>query len=309
MAENKTKKIILATGSSGMVGSRMAELLDKKYQFVDISLEKGIDITDLKAVEAIFQQNQETLAVLHLAALTDVDECEKQKSKGKKSLAWQINVIGTENITKLCRRYQKKLIYISTDFVFDGKNGPYQETDIPNPSNFYARTKFVGEKVVQKLLNDFLICRIAFPFRSKFTQKTDIVRTIIEKLAKSSLVEVVDNLYITPTFIDDIAYALDLLIKQNQKGIFHLVGDTCLTPKELADNIADVFGFDKNLAQPVRAETYFKNRAPRPKNSCLTNLKIKALGGKFHNIVESLQIVKKQMQNDKLKYGKNWHIK
>lgn len=299
MAENNSRKKVLATGLSGMVGSRMAELGDKKYQFVDISLESGIDITDLKAVETIFQQNKEASIVLHLAAFTNVDECEKQKPAGQKSLAWQINVIGTENIAKLCRRYQKKLIYISTDFVFDGRAGPYQEDDMPNPSNFYARTKFVGEKVVQKLLNEFLICRIAFPFRSKFTQKTDIVRTIIEKLAKSSLVNVVDNLYLTPTFIDDIAYALDLLIKQQQTGIFHLVGDTCLTPKELADKIAAVFGFDKNLAQAVRAETYFKNRAPRPKNSCLTNLKIKALGGKFHNIVESLEIIKKQMANNK----------
>jgi len=106
-----------------------------------------------------------------LAAVTNVDEAEKEKLKGIDSNTWKVNVIGTANIIELCRRLNSKLIYFSTDFVFDGYNGPYTESDIPSPINFYGLTKYEGEKLVKQLDRQAMIVRISYPFRSKISSK------------------------------------------------------------------------------------------------------------------------------------------
>lgn len=286
---------ILITGGSGLVGSRIIELLENEYHFIDLSLEKGIDITRKESVEEIFAKYDKADWVFHLAAKTNVDECEKDKKLGEKSPTWVINVVGTENIAQACRKFSKKLLYVSTDFVFDGKKSFYKENDLPNPINFYAQTKYMGEKIIQKILNKFLICRIAFPYRSKFTQKLDLVRSIIDELSKKKPVLAVSDQIITPTFTDDIALAIDRLIKNNTGGIYHLVGSQPLSPLESAVLIAEFFGYNKKLITPVKARIYFKNRAVRPYFLALKNDKIKTLGAAMKTFDEGIKEVKRQL--------------
>ncbi|MBI4096416.1 MAG: SDR family oxidoreductase [Candidatus Levybacteria bacterium] len=282
---------ILGTGLDGMVGSRIVELLNSKHEFENLSLSTGIDITNKKVVlERI--KNSDAKIVLHLAAKTDVDSCELDRALREKGDAWKINVTGTQNIADACLQSNKKIIYISTDFVFDGAREAYSEEDIPNPLNWYAQTKYAGEKIVQNSKNPWMIIRIAYPYRVSF-ERLDFVRVILKRLQNGLIVAAVTDHIFTPTFIDDIAFALDTLIKNNSQGIFHVVGSQDLTPFAAANLIADEFGLDKSkIIKTTRAE-FFKGRAPRPFQLALKNDKILKLGVRMRTFEEGLKDILK----------------
>ncbi|MBI4999596.1 NAD(P)-dependent oxidoreductase, partial [Candidatus Gottesmanbacteria bacterium] len=233
--------------------------------------------------------------ILHLAAKTDVDGCEKDKLLGKNGDAWRINVEGTKNIVEGAKKSGKNIIYISTDFVFDGTKEFYNENDEPNPINWYGATKYEGEKVVKDSGIPYLICRLAFPYRANFEKKKDFVRGILARLKNGEKIAMVTDEIITPTFIDDIAYALDVLIKNDARGTYHLVGSSSHTPFEIAHLIAKIFGLDESLISSTTKETYFANRAPRPFSLVLKNDKLKKLGIKMSTFEEGLKKAKSQL--------------
>lgn len=282
---------ILGTGLTGLVGSRIVELLKDDYRFES----SEIDITDRKNIFKKVKESESSL-VLHLAAKTDVDRCELDKPLGEKGEAWKINVLGTQNIADACLQTNKKLIYISTDFVFDGvKNGDgYREEDVPNPINWYARTKYEGEKIVQLLPIPWTIVRIAFPYRAKF-QRLDFARAILSRLREGKEVNTVTDQIFTPTFIDDIAFALNNLLKSSLNGIYHVVGSQNLSPYDAAVKIADIFGADKSLISKTTRKLYFKDKAPRPFCLAVKNDKIKRLGIKMKTFEEGIREIQKQL--------------
>lgn len=284
---------ILGTGLDGLVGSRIAELLNDKYEFENLSLNTGVDILDRDTVlEKIKSSN--ALIVLHLAAKTNVDGCELDKALGEKGDAWKINVLGTQNVADACLGSNKKLIYISTDFVFDGVEDVYFEEDIPNPLSWYAKTKYEGEKIVQNLKIPWIIIRIASPYRAKY-QRLDFARAIFKRLQEGlSVAAVIDHKF-SPTLIDDIALAIDTLIKNNSQGIFHCVGSQSLTPFDASLLIAEVFNLDQNLISKTTRAEFFKDRAPRPFQLVLKNDKIRKLGIEMRTFEEGLREVKRQM--------------
>lgn len=294
MEESKKKKI-LGVGITGLVGSRIAELLDS-YNFTNLSLETGVNITDSKTLDPIRNISSDSI-IFHLAAKADVDSCEQEKSLGKESMAWKINVEGTRNVVEACKIGGKKIIYVSTDFVFDGKKegGGYTEEDNPNPVNWYAQTKFEGENIVKNSGLPFIIMRIAYPYRAKFEMKKDFVRNIISRLEKNQKVQAVTDHVMTPTFIDDIASAVDVLIKNNSEGIFHVVGGQFISPYNAGLLIAKVFGFESSLVEETTKEEYFKGCAERPFRLALKNDKIQKLNIKMKGLEEGLLEVKKQL--------------
>ncbi|MBL7159348.1 SDR family oxidoreductase [Candidatus Microgenomates bacterium] len=307
------KQKIIGIGLSGMVGSRIVDLLKDQYQFENLSLETGVDIRDKEQVKEKISKSTAQI-ILHLAAKTDVDSCEKDKKEDIRILkyqdikkkqeyfrttnsAWAVNVIGTKNIVDACKKFDKRMIYISTDFVFDGKNPPtggYTEKDSPHPINWYAQTKYEGEKIVRKSKSSYLILRIAFPFRAFFAQKKDFVRSILEKLKKGEKIKAFSDQIITPTFIDDIAYALNFLIQKNAIGVYHLVGSQSLIPYKAVCLIASQFNLDTKLVSCVRIDDYYKNKASRPRKLVLSNDKIKKIGVKMRSFEEGIREVKKQ---------------
>ena len=287
---------ILGMGLDGLVGSRIVELLGDKYEFENLSISTGIDITDRDTVlEKI--KNSDAPIVFHLAAKTNVDGCELDKPLGKDGEAWKVNVLGTQNVADGSLESNKKLIYISTDFVFDGTKDAYNEEDAPNPINWYAKTKFEGEKIVQSLRTPWIIVRIAYPYRANFT-KLDFFRAILKRLQEGqSVAAVIDHIF-TPTFIDDIAFALDALINNSSQGIFHVVGSQSLTPYDGAILIAKEFNLDTSkITQTTRSE-FFNNRAPRSFQLRLNNDKISKLGVRMRTFEEGLREIKRQI--DKL---------
>lgn len=280
---------ILGTGLSGLVGSRIVELLKDKDEF-DSS---KADITDRNAIIEKIKSTDASI-VLHLAAKTDVDGCEKDKILGENGDAWKINVEGTRNIVNACEESKKKLIYISTDFVFDGTKEVYNEDDTPNPINWYAQTKFEGEKIVQNSSSPWIIVRLAYPYRSHF-EKKDFVRTLINKLEKGESLQMVTDHIITPTFIDDIAFAIGKLMERDALGIFHVVGSTSLTPYDAALAIARRFDLNKDLIGKTTRREFFNNRAQRPFHLAIKNDKIQRLGVKMRGFEEGLREVKRQL--------------
>jgi len=304
----KTK--ILATGLTGLVGSRFMELLDEVYEFEHMSLSNGIDILDK---EAVFNKisSSEASVVIHMAAKANVDGCEKDKERDKELLefknsqeaeeawrnektAWAVNVFGTQNVVDACQKTNKKLVYISTDFVFDGTKKSYTEDEKPNPINWYAKTKYEGEKLIQNSGLDYIIARIAYPYRAMF-ERNDFVRGLIEKLGKSEKLTMVWDHIMVPTFIDDIANALDILIRTEQKGIFHVVGSQRITPFNAAIAIAQEFGFDESLISKTTRNEYFAGKAPRPFCLYLKNDKISKLGIEMSTFDKGLVEIKNQL--------------
>jgi len=284
---------ILSTGMSGLVGTRIAQMLADRYEFTDLSLATNVDITDADSVLKNVTNSQAKL-ILHLAAKTDVDACEDDKILGEEGGAWMINVEGTRNVVTAAKKTGKKVIYISTDFVFDGTSDFYNEDDEPNPVNWYGYTKHEGEKIVLREGMNSTVLRIAYPYRAQFSGKLDFVRKIIKMLKHhQKVVGLTDHIF-TPTFIDDIAEAISIFLEKDLSGIYHVVGSQSLTTYEASKLIAVTFGFAENIEKSTR-EIYFRGRAFRPFKLALKNDKIRKLGIGMKRFDEGLKEVRKQL--------------
>ena len=291
------KPKILTTGLSGLVGSRIFELLGNEFDFQDLTHEDGFDITKIETIEKEIALSPAKV-LIHLASFTDVNKAWEEKGK-KSGLCYQINVVGTKNIAKLCRKYDKFLIHFSTDFVFSGKKvGVYTEEDKPQPIEWYGKTKYWAEEEVKKSGCDYCILRIAYPFRAYYQPKMDLVRKMINGLKSKNLPPMFSDQIITPTFIDDIAQGIKIILEKKPKGIYHLVGSTFLSPYEVARKVVKIFGFDQNLVKKGSLEEYLKNNPdsrPYQKNLALSNKKAQTLGIKIRKIEEALEELKKQI--------------
>lgn len=290
-----TKKQIIGIGLSGLIGTRIQELLSDSFNFVPYSTEQGADITKRESLNVIADHGAET--VLLLAAKADVDGCEADKELGEEGGAWRLNVNGVENVISACQKGRKRLIYISTDFVFNGENTPdngYTEESTPDPINWYGRTKFEGELRVINSGLEHAIVRPAYPYRKEFEIKKDFFRAIRDRLASGQPVKAVTDHYFNPTFIDDFARGLRVIFQQSETGIFHVVGTGSLSPFEASKMIAEKFNLDASLISPTTRSEYFLGKAKRPFKLSLNNDKITKLGVRMHNFSEGLDLILKQ---------------
>ncbi len=276
---------VALTGATGLVGSRLVELLNQKIEFVPLP-QTMMDITNKDQVFNVLR-NLKFDQFIHLAAYTNVDEAEKEKT-----LAEKINVLGTKNVFDVVQQLKKKFIYISTDFVFDGNHPPYFEDSQPNPISVYGQTKFDGEKVVGK---DGMIVRISYPYRTRFDEKKDFFRTLKSLMEKNQTLTMVKDSQMTPTFIDDIAYALKYLINNFSPEIFHINGSDSLSPYENGKLIAKTFGLNPFLCQSTTYNEYFKNKAKRPRFAVMKSKKNNFYPMK--SFEEGLMIIKKSLEN------------
>jgi len=296
------KQKIIGTGLSGLVGSRIVELLKDKYEFIDFSLDSGVNVLDKENLATVFEKHKDAVAVLHLAAFTDTNAAWEQRGD-KTGVCYQLNVVGTQNILDLAQKYNQYLIYISTDFVFDGsKTTPYLETDIPNPIEWYGETKYLGEKLIQDSgYSNYNISRITYPYRANFDAKIDIIRKVLAKLKNGEEVKMFSDQTCTYTFIDDIATSLGYFLENKNTGIYHLVGSSSHSPYEMAKLVASIFGFDQNIIKSSSLNDYVKSQPegsrPWQKTLITSNQKVTSLGIKFNTLSEGLDEIKKQISN------------
>jgi len=284
---------IIGTGLSGLVGSRITVLLCREFSFTDLSKETHVDLMDFPTIRTMITSSRAPW-VFHFAAYTDVQGAEIEKDKKEESISWQVNVKATENIVTICRDTGKKLLYISTDYVFDGKKQEYNETDTPNPISWYGRTKYEGEKLVQTLGSQALIIRIANPYKGNPVGKMDFVHKMLERMQNGSEIQAPSDQTFCPTFIDDLASALSHLVGSNASGMYHIVSLTGITPYEAAKEIAGAFGYRDSLIEPVTYDQYFSGKALPPKRAFLKHDKIDASGVHLHTFQEGIRAVKLQ---------------
>lgn len=270
-------------GAASMVGSRFCETI-KDFDLVksDLTGKISVDITNKNSIEDFFKNHQFDWVIL-FSAFTDVDAAEKQRND-KTGLCWKINVDGTKNVAQACKNYGRKLIFISTDFVFDGTRGAYTEDDPPGPNfdkiSWYGITKAEAEKVIKNTLSDYIILRIAYPYRSKFEGKDDLVKRVWRLYKEGELYPMFTDQIITPTFIDDIAPAVSLLISKGVKGTVNLASPKPVSQYDFAKELIATFGGNPNDIKKGSIIEFLKQKGktPRSKNSNLNVEKIKELG-------------------------------
>lgn len=277
------KKKIAVTGASGLVGTRIIELLSDAFEFIPLSQE-NMDVTSVDSVHSYLSTISYDL-ILHLAAYTNVALAETEKEK-----AYLINETGTKNLLEVVQSAKKEFIYISTDFVFDGTHPPYTEKSIPNPISIYGASKYAGEKIIGP---NGMIVRISYPYRSAFEAKKDIFRTLKGLLENGKSISMVSDSLMVPTFIDDIALGLKYLMNNYSNEIFHLVGKDALSPYTFAKIIAHTFALDESLVQKTSYSEYFKNKAKAPQYSDIRSEKNTFYP--MHSFEEGLSIIKKQL--------------
>ena len=253
------KKKLLITGSKGMLGWALTAKLASEYQLTGIDIEDA-DITDKEQIQQKIQQLQPDI-IIHAAAYTDVDG-----SEANKELAFKINAAGTENIAQSAKLCRARLIYISTDFVFDGtKKSPYVEEDIPNPINTYGKTKLEGEKHIQAICPNHLIIRTAWLYGP---HGKNFVNRILELSQSQEELRIVNDQTGSPTYSLDLAEGIGTLLETDFIGIIHLVNNGTSTWYELAKKTLALAG-KKTEITPVTSKE-FKTAATRPLYSVLS---------------------------------------
>ena len=286
---------IIGTGLSGLVGSRVVELLSRLYTFTNYSLENGVDITNKEDIMKRIMSDRESPWVIHMAAYTDVQGAEKERQLGEMSAAWKVNVTATQHIADACVSSGKRLLYIDTDYAFDGKqNHRYTEDETTSPLGWYAITKSEGAKRVLALKEKGVVIRISNPYRARPVGKKDFAHKILERLQAGQTVTAPTDQLFVPTFIDDIALALESLVKANASGIYHVVSGKGISPFDAAAAIAHTWQCDPSLVLPTTFIEYFAARAPAPQYAVLANDKISRLGIAMHDFVSGIEEVHRQ---------------
>jgi dTDP-4-dehydrorhamnose reductase len=198
-------------------------------------------------------------AVVHAAAMTQVDQCELERD-----LCYATNVSATANLVRIAAECRSHFVYLSSDFVFDGLRGGYDEEDRLASVNWYGSTKILAEELVEKSNIPFAIVRTCLVYGArKDGSRHNIVSWVKEKLENDQIIRVVDDQVRTPTYAADLAHGISLVLEKRAQGIFHLAGKDILTPFDMAIKTAEILGLDKNLIQRVNATT-FTQPAARP---------------------------------------------
>jgi dTDP-4-dehydrorhamnose reductase len=287
---------VLIIGSSGFLGRKLFDVFStsEKYSvmgtYYSAEEHEGLiplDITDVSATRQIITMADPSIILLP-GSMTHVDACETDREK-----AHAINVVGVQNVVSVCKERGIKLVFYSTDYVFDGEKGKYSEEDPANPLGYYGETKILGEEIVRQL-SDALICRVAILYGNSSVKKVPFVSWVINSLREGKQIHVYTDLHGSPTLIDDIASATEKLLDNGCVGTYHISGPDCISRYEMALTIAKVFGFDTNLILPsLSSEKPMKAR--RPKDSSLDITKLKKEGMFTTSFEEGILVLKKQL--------------
>lgn len=290
-------KQVLVFGGSGLVGSKFINLFSRDFK-IDAPPVSEVDILNKDhLLQAIEKYNPDS--VINFAAFTNVEAAEDQKGD-KKGICYLINAAGAGNIAEACKQLGKKLVHISTEYVFDGTKemSPYTEEDKPNPINWYGQTKLLGEQFVLGRGSDAIIVRICMPFSSFYELKKDIARFFLSQLQAGQKIKAIADQRVTPTVVNDIATALKTIIETGTTGLYHVSSTDSVTPGEFAKTIAEVFQLDYSLVEEITLDEYNKSKkAKLLKFSWLNPTKFEREFGEgiLHTVEEGLVLFKKEI--------------
>lgn len=260
------KKTILITGANGQLGTDLVHLVDSSLYEVVAFTKHDLDITDYLFVEETIQQIQPDW-ILHAAAYTNVEAAEDEG----KEMNWLVNATGTENVAKAAKQAGAKMIYVSTDYVFDGtKSTEYEVTDQVNPLNEYGKAKLAGEQTVQRILgNDGYIVRTSWVFG---VHGNNFVYTMMKLAQTRSELNVVADQFGRPTFSEDLAEFMLYLVGDSKipGGVYHFSNDESCSWYEFA---TEILADTTTKVNPCSSDA-FPQKAQRPQNSILSLLSV-----------------------------------
>lgn len=297
-------KTILVTGSNGLLGQKLVELLTQQSDTKVIATARGenrlpfkegyeyfsMDITKPEEVASVIQKTMPDV-IVHGAAMTNVDQCEFEKET-----CWAQNVKAVEYMVEACRKHDIFLCHVSTDFIFDGAAGPYTEEGEANPLSFYGWSKYAAEKVVQHSGIRWAIARTVLVYGIAFDMsRSNIILWVKKSLEEGKNIKVVTDQWRTPTLAEDLAMGCFLIADKEAEGIFNISGKDLLTPYEMAMMTADYFGLDKGLIAEADSSN-FTQPAKRPaRTGFVLDKSNEILGYNPHSFKEGIAILASQL--------------
>ena len=259
----------LITGSSGLVGQQVVKDLSEIHEVFSCYNKSKPEYGNAIKMDLL---NHETISnvlfeikpdvVIHLGAMTGVDLCEKEES-----MAFDINTKATQIIAQQCSTLNTFLVYVSTDYVFDGNSCMYYEDSVPNPLSVYGKSKLEGEKVIQTFSSDWCIVRTSTPFGLHPTKKSFPI-WVIENLQKQKQIDVLTDQFTSPTYVPSLSRMLIEISERHLTGIIHVAGASKISRYEMASLVSDKLGLDGKLLREISIND-IKWEAQRPKDSSL----------------------------------------
>lgn len=298
-------KRILITGSNGLLGQKLTDLCisDPEIELIASStgpnrhpltsgyIYEEFDIRDLARLNQLIDRYRPD-TIINTAAMTNVDTCELDKK-----LCRELNVKAVENLVSACEQHDIQLIHLSTDFIFDGEDGPYSEDASPNPLSYYGLTKMEAEKLLEASSGKWAILRtiIVYGIVSDM-RRNNIVLWAKGALEKGDPINVVDDQWRMPTLAEDLAICCILAAKQNAQGIFNASGKDLMSIIELVERVADFWKLDRSLIKPISAHS-LNQIAKRPKKTgFILEKTIRELGYQPRSFEQGLQILDEQLK-------------
>lgn len=296
-----TKKTVLVTGGTGLLGKGLEETMPSGWRIVSLhqrdyrvegskSRHLVLDIRDKRAVDRLFAKSSFD-AVVHAAGIASVDYVEKHYAESLES-----NIVGTLNVTSAARRADAHLIYVSTNAVFDGKHAPYREDDPVRPVNKYGGLKVECERLVRETLAHWTIVRpiLMYGWNHSVTRPNPAT-WIFEKLMRGETVSLVDDVWENPLYNISCGHALWAVIRKRPDGVFHLAGKDSVNRYRFGLEVARAFDLDASLIKRVTSKA-FPGIAPRPRNTTFVTTRMeRELGVKPLSLRESLTAMKTAM--------------
>jgi len=300
-------KTILTTGSNGLLGQKLTEKILAEGRVKLVATSKGtnrypvkdgyeyaeMDILDAVQVREVVERYSPD-AIVHTAAMTNVDTCEANKA-----LCRQLNVDAVETLISICEEKNIQLIHLSTDFVFDGANGPYKEEDAVNPVSYYGESKVLAEELLKNSKANWAILRTILVYGiTSDMSRSNIVLWAKEALAKASPINVVNDQWRMPTLAEDLAEACLLVVEKNAKGIYHVSGKDYMSIADLVRKVAEFWNLDQSFINEI-SSTGLNQTAKRPvRTGFVLDKAVKDLNYCPHSFEEGLAILDQQMKKD-----------
>jgi dTDP-4-dehydrorhamnose reductase len=300
-----TKKKILITGSNGLLGQKLIDLYLEKQDRELIATGVGpcrhpskdrfkyieLDIRNSQQVKEILSSEQPD-TVIHTAAMTNVDACETDKAGCD-----ELNVKAVEYIAEACKTNKIHLIHISTDFIFDGKEGPLDEEAIPHPLSYYGWSKLKGENIVRENSGTWAILRTVLVYGVVHDMsRSNIVLWAKGALEKQQDIKVVDDQFRTPTLAEDLAMGCFLAEYHEAKGIYNISGNDFMSIYELVERVADFYGLGKEHMHRSDSSTLNQPAKRPPITGFKVDKAMRELGYRPHSFEEGLAIVNDQLK-------------
>ena len=298
------KKTILITGANGLLGQKLVELLVQQSTIDLIATAKGenrlpnsagyryvsLDITNSGEVHTVFETYQPDV-VIHTAAMTNVDTCETDQTGCE-----LLNVTAVAYLIEACQKHDTFLCHLSTDFIFDGTDGPYTEEAIPNPISVYGASKLRAEKLLEASSIRWAIARTVLVFGIvSDMSRTNIILWVKKSLEEGKQINVVTDQFRTPTLAEDLAMGCWLIAHKEAQGIFNISGSDFLTPYEMAIKTANFYGLPVELIKQADSSTFSQPAKRPPRTGFILDKARRELGYQPRTFDEGIALMAKQI--------------